>query len=321
MKQRTIRNILVVLMALAAVPGGQLFAEDGKVNASYLYTLSNFSGIYPANWAKIGVDASKGEIYVVSSTKVKIFNRDGMEVFSFNEGAELGTVTDVAVDERTGDIIVIGFRQHLGRTEIIRCNFRGEQIATIEMKNLPAEFSDFVPNRLAVQGGDLYLANTNDLKVIVTDDAGTFKKGLDIARLIEQDLSEKEKQDTGMTGFNVDREGRVLFSNSNMARVFRLSLDGKAESFGVRGGTAGKFGVPSGVVADATGKYLLVADLLRSVVMIFDKDFQFQSEFGIKGNKPENLIGPMHLAVDGQNRLYVSQLRNRGVNVYQLSGS
>ena len=62
-------------------------------------------------------------------------------------------------------------------------------------------------------------------------------------------------------------------------------------------------------------------DLLRSVVMIFDKDFQFQSEFGIKGNKPENLIGPMHLAVDGQNRLYVSQLRNRGVNVYQLSGS
>jgi hypothetical protein len=29
----------------------------------------------------------------------------------------------------------------------------------------------------------------------------------------------------------------------------------------------------------------------------------------------------MYMAVDGDNRIYVSQLRNRGVNVYQLSGS
>jgi len=72
-----------------------------------------FLRVYPANWAKIGVDASKDEIYVVSSTKVKIFNENGMEVFSFNEGAELGMVTDVAVDERTGDIFVVGIRQHI----------------------------------------------------------------------------------------------------------------------------------------------------------------------------------------------------------------
>jgi sporulation protein YlmC with PRC-barrel domain len=321
MKQGTIRNILVVLMALAAVSGGQLVAEDGKVSASYLYTLSNFSGVYPSSWARIGVDESKGEVYVVSSTKVKIFNENGMEVFTFNEGAELGLVTDVAVDEKNGDIIVLGFRQQTGRIDIIRCNFRGELLATIEMKNLPTEFSGFMPNRIALREGDLYLANTNDMLLVVTDAEGTYKKGLNMNRVIEKDLTEKEKQDIGMTGFSVDREGRVLFTNSNIARVFRLSLDGKAESFGMRGGTAGKFGVPSGVVADATGKYLLVADLLRCKVMIFDKDFQFQAEFGVKGNKPENLVGPMHLAVDGQNRLYVSQLRDKGVNVYQLSGS
>ena len=163
------------------------------------------------------------------------------------------------------------------------------------------------------------------MKVVVIDDTGVFQKGFDVARLIESDLTEKEKekekQDYGMAGFSVDRDGNVLLANASMARVFRLSLDGELRSFGVRGSTAGKFGVPVDVIADATGNYLLVSDVLRCVILVFDKDFRFQSEFGIRGLKPDNLIGPTYMAVDAKNRLYVSQLRNRGVNVYQISGS
>jgi hypothetical protein len=55
--------------------------------------------------------------------------------------------------------------------------------------------------------------------------------------------------------------------------------------------------------------------------MVFDMNFKFQTEFGFRGLEPDNLIGPMQLAVDNKNRLYVAQLRNRGVSVYQITVS
>lgn len=334
MKNRMIRNSMVVLVTIAALSGGYLFAAEGRVSASYLYTLSNFTGIYPTSWAKIGVDTAKDEVYVVSPTKVKVFNENGMEIFAFNETGELGSVNDVAV-HRTGDILVLAYRPQAGHSEIIRCDFRGEPLTTIELKDLPGEYADFTPNRIVVQGDTLYLANTNEVKVIVADISGVFKKAYDIAQIIRKDIEkeygdnekqkerelEKEKQNSGMTGFSVDGEGNILFTNSALARVYRVSREGVLRSFGQRGSSAGKFGVPADVITDATGKYLLVADTLRCVVLVFDKDFRFVTEFGLRGYKQSNLIGPMYMAVDSKNRVYVSQLRNRGVNVYQIAGS
>jgi DNA-binding beta-propeller fold protein YncE len=207
---------------------------------------------------------------------------------------------------------------------IVRCDFRGEPVSTIELKNLPAEYADFTPNRIVVRGASLYLADTKNMKVIVTDDAGVFKNGHDIASLMMGgfDGGDKEKNDYEMTGFSVDKEGNILFTNSSMGRAFKLnSENGQLRFFGRRGSSPGKFGVPTDIVADATGKYILVSDILRCVVMIFDNDFKFYSEFGFRGYQPSNLIGPMFMTVDSKNRVYVSQLRNRGINVYQLSGS
>jgi hypothetical protein len=332
--KNAIKNILMVLVILAAMSGGHIFAGEGQVTASYLYTLSNFTGIYPISWAKIDVDKTKDEVYVVSLTKIKIFNETGMEIFTFNETGELGWVNDISV-HGSGDIMVLSYQPQAGRNVITRCDFRGEPLSTIELKNLPGEHAGFNPNRIVVRGDLLYLANTRDMKVIVTDEAGAYQKAYDIAPIINKDIEkefgdnekqkekelEKEKQDSGMTGFSVDGEGNILFSNSALARVYRVSRDGVLRSFGQRGSSAGKFGVPADVITDATGKYLLVADTLRCVVLVFDKDFRFVSEFGMRGYKPGNLVGPMYMAVDSRNRVYVSQLRNRGVNVYQISGS
>ncbi len=319
---------------LFMVSGGLLFAEEGQVSASYLYTLSNFTGIYPISWAKLDVDKAKDEVYVVSLSKIKVFNETGMEIYTFNETGELGWVNDVAV-HRNGDIFVLAFRPEVGHGVISRCDFRGEPVSTVELKNLPGEYAGFVPNRIVLQGDTLYLANTNEMKVIVTDISGVFQKGYDIAPIIKKDIEkefadnekekeremEKEKQDSGMTGFSVDNEGNILFTNSALARVYRVSVDGTLRSFGQRGSSPGKFGVPGDVVVDATGKYLLVADTLRCAVLVFDRDFRFVTEFGLRGFKPANLVGPMYMAVDSKNRVYVSQLRNRGVNVYQIAES
>lgn len=327
MDKRAIKALVSVLIALSVVSGRLAFGadgEEGQVSASYLHTLSNFTGILPVSWAKLDVDQAKDEIYVSNGTNVKIFDENGMEIYSFNEMAELGLINDVAVDSRTGDIIVLAYRG--GQAELIRCNYRGEQLSTIELKNLPPEFAGFLPNRLSLSGGSFYLASTTSMQVIVTDDSGTFKKGYDIASLMMDGFDAKEREkiqgDYGMTGFSVDKDGNILFTNSAMGKAFKLySENGMLRIFGRRGSGAGKFGVPTDIVADATGKYILVADVLRCVVMIFDNEFKFYSEFGMRGNMPSNLVGPMFMTVDSKNRVYVSQLRNRGVNVYQLSGS
>jgi hypothetical protein len=327
MNKRAIKTLISTFIALAAVSGGTLIAEESQVTATYLYALSNSTGVVPVSWVKLDVDKARDEVYVVSLSKVNIFNENGMEVYAFNEIGELGVITDVSV-QNNGDIFVLS--SQAGRMQIIRCDYRGEPITTIELKNLPSEYADFTPNRIVVRGASLYFGDTNNMKVIVTDDAGVFQKGYDISQIIGKELEkegasekekEKEKQDSGMIGFSVDADGNILFTNAPLARVYRVSGDGTLRSFGQRGSTAGKFGIPADVVTDATGKYLLVADTLRCVVLVFDKDFRFQMEFGLRGYKPSNLIGPMYMAVDSKNRVYVSQLRNRGVNVYQLSGS
>lgn len=56
-------------------------------------------------------------------------------------------------------------------------------------------------------------------------------------------------------------------------------------SFGRSGSAAGRFGVIAGIAVDRQGR-VIVADKLKSVVMVFDKDFTFLSEFGIGAHVP-----------------------------------
>jgi hypothetical protein len=53
--------------------------------------------------------------------------------------------------------------------------------------------------------------------------------------------------------------------------------------------------------------------------MVFDKEFRFIREFGYRGDKPGNLIRPNDLAMGNSGKLYVTQVRNRGVSVFSLT--
>jgi hypothetical protein len=312
MKQKLIRNTVIFLATLALMPTGLVCGAEEKISASYLYTLSNFSGILPVSWVDISVDESRNEVYVVPGQAIKIFNENGMEVYSFNEAGDVAGVMDVAVDDE-GSIILLSSAPN----RIIRCNYRGEPISQMELKNLPPEFSGFFPNRVFFRKGSFYFASLSSLQVVVTDRAGLFRDGYDIAAIIK--LGQAERKDADIVGFSVDKDGNILFTLPVMAKAYVLSPDKQERSFGMAGSTPGRFGVVAGITSDASGKFILVADTLRCVVMIFDRDFRFQTEFGFRGLRPENLVGPMGLAVDSKNRLYVAQLRNRGVSVYQLT--
>jgi DNA-binding beta-propeller fold protein YncE len=100
--------------------------------------------------------------------------------------------------------------------------------------------------------------------------------------------------------------------------VYRFSPDGKLTWFGRPGSAPGRFGIVAGIACDSRGN-LFVADKLKSVVMVFDKDFKFLTEFGYRGSKPGNLIVPDEVAIDKRDRVYVSQARKRGVSVFGIA--
>jgi hypothetical protein len=307
-------------LILSVVFWWALFATPAvaTVRGAYLYNLSNFTGTIPYEEVRIFFDKENNEIYVSNRGQgtVKIFNENGMEVYSFGEDADLGSVLDGQV-EKDGTILLLSYKIEEGtlKYSIIRCNFRGEATSAIELKTFPGKFSDFGPSRMVLRNGKLYLADLNRMKIVVTDISGNFKDGYDIVAILE--LTEQQRADSGFGGFSVDKDGNMFFTIPVFFRAYKLMPDGNLIDFGKRGSGPGKFNIISGIVTDDKG-YIYVADKLRCVIMIFDKEFSFQNEFGGRGFKPGKLIVPMHLEVDGKDRLYVTQMRKRGISVYQI---
>lgn len=307
--------LLIALFSGGLVLGAFYMDSAAAVQTTFLYNLSNLNGPIKSNGASISIDKERDEIYVVDPGErdIGIFNDIGMEVFRFGDDGGLGGVIDVDVD-RDGNILVLS--KGLNQSSIIICNFRGEPVSVLEIKNLPSDFSSFTPDRLVCRYGRIYLLDSKSLRIAVTNDEGFFENSYDLASLLG--VEEEKRGNTDIGGFSLDPEGNMLFTVPVLFSAFKLTPDGNLASFGKAGSAPGRFGLVGGIVADDRGN-IYVADRLKCVILIFDKDFQFQLEFGYRGLGPENLIGPNMIALDNSGRLYVSQLRNRGVSVFKIT--
>jgi len=310
--------ILPLVASLLMAPFPALATPGGK--STFLYNLSNFSGKAPYSDVRLHVDRARDEVYVIDRGIVRVYNETGMEVFWFGDDPALGAVYDLAVDEK-GDILLLSYdfsRPAEGpKFWITRCNYRGEPKETITVAGLPKEYSRFYPNTLFYRNGRLLLVGKNGMQAIVTDKQGIYQKGYDFAQILE--IPEKDRPDTEIFGFGLDRSGNMLFTVAVLFKAYVVSPEGKLiASFGKAGSAPGMFGIVSGITADDRGNYLVV-ERLRSVVMVFDAEFRFLHEFGYRGDKPGNLIRPNEVAMGNAGKLYVTQLRNRGVAVFSMA--
>ncbi|MEK6776713.1 MAG: 6-bladed beta-propeller [bacterium] len=304
----------VCLLAVVFSPSPSLTQVNAEgVKASYLYGLSDFTGSLPYTWPKIGLDETRNETYVIYGDIVRMFDENGMEVYRFGEDLGLGPISDLAV---LGDGNILLLINRLESYELVLCDFRGTPASKIKIENLPPAFSGMVPNRLCFRQGRLYFVDLGTKKVVVTDSKGIFQDGYDLAALA--DFEEKKAGvQNDIVGFSVDSKGNMLFTVPTLFRAFRLSPDKTLASFGSSGSIPGKFNVIAGIASDDQGR-IYVADSLRSVVAVFDKDFKFLAELSSRGFKPGELIVPKEVAVDNKGRIYISQAAQRGVSVFQI---
>jgi DNA-binding beta-propeller fold protein YncE len=287
---------------------------SAEVKATFLYSLSNFSGTVPYSWVRQSIDPERGEIYVVTGDSVAVYNSSGMEVYRFGDDLDIGGFMDVSV-ESNGDILILSLVGD--RFRVTRCNYRGEPRAEIKFRNLPDEFAGISPGRLFSRNGKLYIADLFAKMVVVTDATGVFREGYDIAPLLASS-EEKPGAEYDIASITVDGEGNLFFTVPALFKVFKLSPDRELSSFGSAGNLPGKFNIVSGIATDDRG-YIFVTDSLRSAVSVFDKGFKFQAQFSRRGTGPGDLISPSELMVDKAGRVYVSQARKRGVSVFGVA--
>jgi hypothetical protein len=300
----------IALASLSALTLAAPAPNPDAVKVTYLHSLSTSFGTVPLDSVTLSYDQEHHEVFVTGDGPARVFNESGMETFTFEDDPAVGRVRAVATLEG-GDLLVLSWLE--SGAALIRCTFRGEFLSRLELRGVPAEFAGASYSMMRQQGGKLYLADPAAMKVLVIDGEGAYVASWDLARLLEV---EDKRQDYGIRGFNVDKDGNILFTVQPLFRAFVLSPDGTMQMFGTRGGAPGKFNVVSGIARDDAG-YFYVADILKSVVIVFDPEFRFVREFGYRGRGPHNLAAPEDLAVaDG--KLFVSQHARKGVSVFQV---
>lgn len=311
---------LTFAAALYCVPASPVSAaSDGRV--SFLYGLSDFSGVVRDDVIRVYADDAHDEFYVVDVEGVRVYNRTGMQIYRFGDDPDLASVYGIAVDE-AGDIWTLSF--DMGRLlpsgirayYLCRCNFRGEPKERISVSGLPPGYEAFSPDRMIYGNGRFLLVSSTGMRGIVVDPKGAFERGYDFAALAG--IEEKDRANNELFGIAFDRDGTFYFTVPFLFRVCRVSPEGKVEMFGKPGGAPGKFGIVSGIAVDGDGN-IFVSDRLKDVVMVFDRKFQFLTEFGNRGGRPENLFMPTDLAMDRNGKLYVTQVRRRGVSVFSVA--
>lgn len=284
-----------------------------RVEANFLFNLSDFSGTLPLSGGKLAVDYERDETYVLWGDIVRVFNEAGMEIFSFTDAdTDLGVMRALVVLPE-GDMITLSFNNEAGRVKIMRRNYRGEPISEIKIKGLPSELSQFSPYLMKYNKESLYFADPVALAVVVTDVNGVFKQQYDLLPLLE--LQPKDRGEKLMTGFDVSRDGDILFTITVLFEAYVVSPDGKLRRFGQAGSLPGRFNLVAGITSDSRGDYL-VTDQLKGAVQVFDKGFNFLALFGNWGGKPGTLLMPEYIAVNRKDIVFVSS--KNGVSVYRL---
>lgn len=292
------------LSAFAAAPEG----------VRYLYFLSDLNGHLPFNNVAMSVDRQHDELYLydMADQAIRVFNASGMEIYRFNSSDYPGRLLGLFP---AGSGVLLLLTENNRELTLFTCDERGKVKSS---RTLPGpQGREFHPDLFIGQNDHFYLADRAQMLVFVCNPQGGEEQLFDIATLL--DMTDAQRSDAGLSGFNVSPQGEILFTVATEFLAGRIALDGTIRTFGSKGSTPGKFNIIGGIAADEAGNFY-VAESLRCTVIVFDKNGRYLQQISQRGEAPDRLIGPDEVMVLND-RIYVSQMRSRGVSVFQVSSS
>jgi DNA-binding beta-propeller fold protein YncE len=109
----------------------------------------------------------------------------------------------------------------------------------------------------------------------------------------------------------ISNDGFVYVADRSNRRVQVFTPDGKyvTQVFINRAGPSNSSAAGLGFSPDAQQRFLYVADLGNSHVVVLDrKTLHVLYQFGVRGTKPGDFQSPHHLAVDSKGNLYTAEV-------------
>ncbi len=163
------------------------------------------------------------------------------------------------------------------------------------------------------QDGKIFVADRGNHRVQIFDKTGNF-----LASIV---TSNKKHQLIRPIDVAIDDKNQVLYiTGNNNHKLMKFSLEGYLLSeWGGEGVNLGSFRYPATLTMLPDG-HIAVVDILNTRVQVFTEYGKVSSQIGSWGVLPGHLFRPKGIAVDMQDRVYVSDSYINVVQVFSSTG-
>lgn len=303
-------GVTTALFALLAwsYPPGVSAAPQGIKVIKHLYDITDSEAgtlVLPTD-----VEVYRSRIYIVDSgnNRVIVLDEDGEMLFSIGrEGAGEGEFQDpvgIGID-RNGRIYVAD----TGNRRIQIFTAGGKFLKTIAVTSSGKAVR---PIDVAVdpKTANIFVTGNDNHKVMVFDKGG---------RLVREwgGNGEKVRKFRYPATIAVTRDSSIGVVDVFNTRVQIFRPDGEyLNSIGAWGVLPGQFFRPKGIAFDQQGK-IYVSDSYMNLIQVFDDSGKFLYVLKQKDAR-RNMVTPSGIAVSNNNRLYVAEMLEHRISVYQI---
>ena len=255
---------------------------------------------------------SKGIVYVVDQSAIKIFDKAGKKYreISVIEGIKLVAPTGIAIAS-DGTVFVSDAKLK----GVFGFDLNGKMLIALGGEDGCGESLFERPAGLAVDSANnrLYIVDIKKHHIIAFDLKGQFvyiigDRGTDLGNF------------NYPTNITVDKEGNIYVSDEGNFRVQIFDSKGKViKSIGNIGTRLGEFARPKGVAVDSEG-HIYVIDAAFQNFQIFGRGGRLLMFVGGGGKGPGQFSLPTGIFIDSEDRIYIADRMNRRIQIFEYLG-
>ena len=169
----------------------------------------------------------------------------------------------------------------------------------------------YAPLGLAIQAGQIYVADMGNDRIQVFDKNGNFVKKWGTRGVGNGQFNNPQS-------IASDTQGYLYITDTNNHRIQKFTKDGiYIKQWGSLGSNDNQFVSPVGIIVDNFDKVYVTESAHK--VKKFDSDGNFITSFGSPGAADGQLNNPDGIAIDPARRVYVADSVNNRIQVFERS--